>query len=241
MKSPATPPRPITDGDRVTDAVRVQILATEHWNLLATRSMIWNEAFSRAAVFLTVLSAAVVALAFVAQATTFGEGFRLFALVVLPVVLLLGLATYSRLGAINEFDVWLVIGMNRLRNAYLEMAPELERYFTSGHNDDIPGIWQTFSPGWLESPYIPGTRPFNLGMLLTSTPNIIGAISALVAGVLAALIAETLGAPVGISAAVGGFAGFVLLAALIWWPMRGVERMHRGYRPRFPTGEQIET
>jgi len=34
-----------------------QILATEHWSLLATRSLIWNEALSRATVFLTVLSA----------------------------------------------------------------------------------------------------------------------------------------------------------------------------------------
>jgi len=39
-----------------------QILATEHWSLLATRSLIWNEAMSRATVFLTVLSAAIIAL-----------------------------------------------------------------------------------------------------------------------------------------------------------------------------------
>jgi hypothetical protein len=46
----------------------MQILATGHWGLLATRSMIWNEIFMRAGMFLTTLSASIVALALVAQA-----------------------------------------------------------------------------------------------------------------------------------------------------------------------------
>jgi hypothetical protein len=37
------------------------ILATDHWSLLAARSLIWNEAMSRATVFLTVLSASIIA------------------------------------------------------------------------------------------------------------------------------------------------------------------------------------
>jgi hypothetical protein len=32
----------LSDRNGVTDAVRAQILATEHWSLLATRSMTWN-------------------------------------------------------------------------------------------------------------------------------------------------------------------------------------------------------
>src|SRR5712691_2271146 len=76
----------LSDRSGVTDAMRAQILATEHWSLLATRSMTWNEVFSRASMFVTVLSAAVVALALVAQATAFGPNFRLFALLMLPIV-----------------------------------------------------------------------------------------------------------------------------------------------------------
>ena len=106
-------------------AVRVQILATEHWSLLATRSMTWGEVFSRAGIFLTVVSAAVVALALVAQATDFGDGFYVFALLVLPIVLVLGVGTLVRLGDALTEDVRLVFGMNRLRHAYLEIAPEL--------------------------------------------------------------------------------------------------------------------
>jgi hypothetical protein len=34
-------------------ALRVQILSTEHWSLLATRSQTWNESFARAQMFLS--------------------------------------------------------------------------------------------------------------------------------------------------------------------------------------------
>jgi len=72
------------------------ILATEHWSLLAARSLIWNEAMSRATVFLTVRSASIVALALLADATGFGPQTTTLALVLLPVVLLLGIATWCR-------------------------------------------------------------------------------------------------------------------------------------------------
>src|SRR5690606_35674627 len=121
----------------IPDALRVQILATEHWSLLATRSMTWNEIFTRASMFLTSLSAAVVSLALIAQATGFDESFRAFALVVLPVVLFLGIGTLIRLGDAMSEDAILLLGMNRLRHAYLELAPDLERFFVTGHHDDL--------------------------------------------------------------------------------------------------------
>jgi len=144
MADPTTKTTLPTGGAPASDAVRLQILATEHWSLLATRGMTWNEMFARAGMYLTVLSAAVVALALMAQATEFGEDFRLFALLVLPVVFFVGVATQLRLGDARNEDVWLVVGMNRLRHAYLELAPELEPYFVTSHHDDMPGIMQTY-------------------------------------------------------------------------------------------------
>jgi hypothetical protein len=61
----------VPDGER--DALRLQVLATEHWSLLATRTMLWNESFSRTGMFLTVVSASVVGLALVGQAEDFGD------------------------------------------------------------------------------------------------------------------------------------------------------------------------
>ena len=131
-------PTALSERNGERDSLRAQILATEHWSLLATRSMTWSEIFNRATMFITVLSAAAVAIALVAQATDFGPDARAFALVVLPVVLLVGLTTFFRLGEANTHDITLVIGMNRLRHAYVELAPELEPYFTTAHHDDTP-------------------------------------------------------------------------------------------------------
>jgi hypothetical protein len=62
------------------------------------------------------------------------------ALVLLPVVLLLGIATYVRLVQINNEDLDLVMAMNRLRHAYLKIEPGPEPYFTTGHHDDERGL-----------------------------------------------------------------------------------------------------
>jgi hypothetical protein len=215
---------PLSDRSGVTDAVRAQILATEHWSLLATRSMTWSESFSRASMFVTVLSAAVVALALVAQATAFGPGFRTFALLVLPVVLLLGLGTVIRLGAANTDDFGLVVGMNRLRHAYLELAPELEPYFVTAHHDDRAGVMRSYGLG-----YRPG-----LGRALSGTPNVVGAINVVVVGVLAALIAQTLGAPDEVSVAVGGAAALAAAVGQGVLAFRAMRRAWRAHHPHFP-------
>lgn len=222
MNDPLTPA--LSDRSGVTDAVRVQILATEHWSLLATRSMTWNEVFSRASMFITVLSAAVVALALVAQATAFGPSFRLFALLVLPIVLLVGVATVIRLGAANTDDFWVVLGMNRLRHAYLELAPVQEPYFVTAHHDDETSVLQSFGMN----------RPLSLGGFLAGTPNLVAAINIVVAGVLFALIADTLGASdtidamIGVAAALAAAAGFGMLA------LGTLRSARRSFHPRFP-------
>ena len=71
----------------------LEILSTEHWSLLSARSLGYTEAMSRASVYIAALSGSVIALALVGQVTDFGTGFVAFALVLLPVVYLLGLST----------------------------------------------------------------------------------------------------------------------------------------------------
>src|SRR5947208_8418521 len=106
-------------GARPLDDPRaLQILSTEHWSLLATRSLSWNESFSRAGLFLSVVSATAVALALVGQASAFGPQFVAFALVMLPVALFVGLATFTRLDEVNAEDTIWLAGMNRIRHAY---------------------------------------------------------------------------------------------------------------------------
>jgi hypothetical protein len=220
----AATPHALTDRSGVTDAVRVQVLATEHWSLLATRGMTWNEIFSRASMFVTVLSAAVVALALVAQATAFGPGFRTFALLVLPVVLLIGFTTSLRLGAANTEDFGLVVGMNRLRHAYLELAPELEPYFVTAHHDDLASITQSFGLG----------ARMSFGRYLAGTPNLVAAITVVVFGAFAALVAQTLGASDAVALVAGLLAALAAIAGVAVLVVRSVRSARRGYHPRFP-------
>lgn len=142
-------PRLAPEGDETDAATRrshqLQILATEHWGLLATRSLSWTESFSRASMYLTLLSGAIVALAFVAQATAFGGPFQTFALLLLPLVIVVGWTTFVRLLEVNNEDAYWVNGMNRLRKAYIELEPELEPYFVTGTTDDAEGMRRTYA------------------------------------------------------------------------------------------------
>src|SRR5882672_4891931 len=94
-------------------SAKLQILATEHWSLLATRSLTYNESLSRVTIFLAIMSGAVIALALVAQADPFGPAFISIAIPLLSVVVFAGVATISRLTALNRDDYRWVIGMNR--------------------------------------------------------------------------------------------------------------------------------
>jgi hypothetical protein len=185
-------------------ALRVQMLATEHWSLLATRSLSWNEAFARAGMFLSLLSGAVVALALVAQATDFGPGFVTFALLLLPVVLFVGLATYVRLLEINNEDYTWVRGMNRLRGAYLEIDPGLAPYFITGASEDPVAIFKTFGS---DEKHMDGGRFHGF----VTTPTTIGFVDAMIAGALAAIVTVQVAnsAMVMVSAAVVGAAAFL--------------------------------
>jgi hypothetical protein len=200
-----------TDAARL--ALRVQMLATEHWSLLATRSMSWNEAFSRASMFLTLLTGAVVALALVAQATNFGEGFVLFALLVLPVTLFIGLATFVRLIEINNEDYVWVRGMNRLRAAYLAIDPELAPSFITGTSEDAAGIFRSF-----------GSRDENLNMGnlhgFVTTPTTIAFVDAMIAAVLTSIVVVQMKMAMLPAAGVGVVAFLIAGIALGWFGYR---------------------
>jgi hypothetical protein len=134
-------PQAIGDGGGGSPvALRLQVLATEHWGLLATRSLAWNESFTRAGMFLSALSGSIVALALIAQATAFGAEFTGFALVILPVVLFIGITTFIRMGNSNYTDALCVVGMTRIRHAYTQITPEVEPYLVLGTYDDTEGI-----------------------------------------------------------------------------------------------------
>ena len=184
---------------RLDDPRVIQILATEHWSLLAARALSWNESFSRTSMLLATLSATVVALALAAQVAEFGPAFVAFALVVLPFVELVGVATFARLGEANREDLQSVQGMNRIRHAYVEIAPQLEPYFVAGRNDDLPTLLSAYGMG-------PGSMSSiraGLHHALVMTQGMVGIINAMVAGVFGFLLAIFLYAPTAGAVAIG--------------------------------------
>lgn len=217
-----------TTGEGITPAMRLQILSTEHWSLLASRSLAWNESFSRAGMFLSTLSGSIVALALVAQATEFGEGFRIFGLVILPVVLFVGIGTVLRMGIANYHDARCVIGMNRIRAGYLEIAPDLERFFVMGTTDDDRGMALTMAMQ---------TQTPVVVQMFASSPMLISVLNSVLVGAIVSLSTLQTGGG-SVPALIGGAVGFVTaLAASLAYANRDIRRTRAQHRPMFPTLE----
>jgi len=234
---PGSPPsdfdetqRPPADGgppSTTTPAsMRLQILSTEHWSLLASRSLAWNEAFSRAGMFLATLSGAIVALAIVGPATDFDDGFLLTALVILPVVLFVGIATVVRLDASNYHDALCVVGMNRIRHAYLELAPDLEPYFVMSSHDDVRGVGITM-----------GMPPGGNQMLhvLAATPAVIGVVDSVLVSVITCLVAIWFDAVTAVVLVVGVVAFLLSMVTFARYGSASVRRGQASLHTIFPS------
>jgi hypothetical protein len=193
------------------DPRSVQILSAEHASLASTRSLVYNEAFTRVGVFLTFMSMSFVALALVSQATGFGGPFLGIAAVVLSFDLVIGLMTFGRILGTTADDLRAVHGMTRIRHGFLQIRPQLRPYFTAGAHDDIPGVMRAYRT--------PGTGIGGVLYSLTTSTGMVAVIDALVAGMLAAVLAMLIGANgpaaavVGVVAAVLVFGAVAVLAA----------------------------
>jgi hypothetical protein len=209
--------------------LRLQILTTEHWSLLASRNLAWNEVFARAGMYLSTISATIVALGLIGGIDHFGDAFFGFAFAILPVVLFVGIGAWLRMAASNYHDTQAIMGMNRIRGAYLEIAPEVEPYFVMSHHDDPAGIAVTMG--------IPPGMPV-LAHLISSTPFLIVILNAVVSGALAALVLLRFFAVPGAVAAIGAMVtALVVLALEMAGARRNIARGQRAVRPLFPTPE----
>ena len=208
----------------------VQILATEHWSLLATRALTYQESLGRVNMFLAVLSGAVIALALVAQAAHFGPAFISIAIFMLSVVFVVGLLTVRRLLMLNRDDYMWVVAMNRIRNAYLDLHPELEPHITTGSHDDMAGVLQTLG--------VDAFGASSIGSLfhnLVTLPGMLGLIVASVGGAIGGLIASGFGGPpvVVLLTGVVFFLSAEVLVAM--WGRTSVRKPNPTVKPRFPT------
>jgi len=168
--------RPLDDPRALT------ILTTEHWSLLSARALVYNEAFARGGMFLTFLSTTLIALGLVWTGTGYSPGYLVMAAVVLAIDLFVGLESMARILAVSVEDARYLQGMNRLRHAYHEIVPGLERYFVSERHDDVASVFAVYGASEIT------TSRAGILQGFTTTLAMIGVICAALAAVLAGVV-----------------------------------------------------
>jgi hypothetical protein len=208
----------------VPPAVRAQLLATEHWSLLATRSQTWGEVMGRITAQFTFTSAAFVVLALVVQEGGYDGSFRSVALGLGAFVLATGTLTGMRVQYASHEDAGLVRGMNRLRRAYVDLDPGIGQYLVTGWSDDAAGLSRTYTLGAHRM----------VGQLLASASMFITSVNALVAGSWAGVLVSPLGTTPAV--VVGILAGLAYVALFLAAGIKVARRMESAPDAiRFPT------
>jgi hypothetical protein len=141
-------------------------------------------------------------------------------------VYFLGVVTIVRLSQVNWEDARWVQGMNRIRHAYLELAPELEPYFVTSRYDDPPGILAT-------SIAMGGRPPWTQAFV--AVPGVVAVINSVVAGTAAGIATLALDLGTATALAIGAFFFVVSLSGFAVWAKRKIDRMSGQLHPIFPT------
>jgi hypothetical protein len=157
----------------------MQALTTQHFTLQSARAMSVADANGRAALFMTTLSATVVALALVANAQGVDDTFFLFAVPLLLAVFILGVSSYARVLQTAIEDLFHERAIERIHRFYARVAP-------------VGDLLQTGPPG-----HTPGTLGHEdkalLWHLLSHTATAVAAVDSLVLGTLGGLGVGALG------------------------------------------------
>lgn len=199
--------------------VRAQILATEHWSLLATRSQTWSEVMGRITAQFTFASASLVVLALTVQVVGVNESFRLLAIWLGVSVLVTGSLTALRVRNASQEDLMLVAGMNRLRAAYVALDPSVKEHLVTGWTDDAAGINQS---------YTMGVHRTGMAHFLASAFVFVSAVNTVVAAGLGAVLSDTAGAGGPAPAAVGAVTALLYAGLVVFPAHRGYRRAHGG-------------
>lgn len=197
------------------------MLATEHWSLLASRSTTQSEVLTRIAIFLTLVSAGLVTLGVLGNATEFRGWFGVAALAVLFLLVLLGVITQLRVFNTATEDLVYVLAMNRLRGAYLDLDPGLEPYFMMGTTDDGEGAGKTY--------YAFADR--DRSQVFASSMMLILVVNTALAGLFVGALTYAIAGSVGWSIAVGVVIAVAVFLLWMFWGYRGYLQVMRVHVP----------
>jgi hypothetical protein len=183
-------------GPRVGPAA--SFVTTEHFSLQTVRAITVSEANGRANIYLAALSSSLIALAFVGQISRLGVAFYSFALILLPALAFVGVVTFLRLVQSSLEDIAYAHRIGLLRNFYLQLTPELERYFVvlRGAGWDVPFEGKSVAPSTWQ--------------LALTAAGMVAVVNSVVVAACAGLVLQAAGAhPLAIPVAVGALIGAV--------------------------------
>ncbi|MBT2530657.1 hypothetical protein J7E83_00665 [Arthrobacter sp. ISL-48] len=210
----------------VPASVRAQLLATEHWSLLASRSTTQAEVLTRISMFLTFTSASLVSVALVGQATKFSDMFILLAVIVLGIDVLIGFLTQVRVLNVGTEDLMYVVAMNRLRAAYVELDPGVAPYLMAAYHDDEAGADRTY--------FFLGRRS-TLSHVAGSSMVFINTANMALIAILLGLLASLLGANTITAIIFGAVCGLAYFTASSIHGYRQYRAAWQGFTPISPT------
>jgi hypothetical protein len=207
-------------------ARRLQILATEHWGLLAARSTAQSEVLTRITIYLTLVSAGLVTIGLLGQASHFAAWFTIAALGILAFLSVVGLLTLVRVLCVSEEDFMYVVAMNRIRGAYAEIDPTAATAFLASTHDDELGMRVTYS-------FLRHRSGFEQVLGSSSMLSIL--VTASVTGMFCGGLCAALGAPGAVAVAVGIVVGAVVTAVTLWYMSNRFLAVWHRYRPLRPS------
>lgn len=208
----------------------IEVVRGEYSVLLSALTASWSVSMSRTSVFLGVLSAAGVALGFAAQGGGFGPTFYGFALVILPLALFLGLATFVKQVQIGREAVIYIIGMNRIRHFLAESVPGTAPYFVLSLHDDELSLYRNIGAGMERRP-----PRFRLVFALVQTQGVVAVVCGVVAGAIGGLAATWAALPPPWPWVLSGLLFLGTTGGLLAYWQASITELQAAIRPMHPT------
>ena len=204
------------------------VLGNEYAVLMSALSAAWSASLARTSIFIFSLSAGGVALGFVAQGGLDSAPFKTLALVVLPLVLFLGVATFVRLVQVQRECLVYIMGLNRIRHFFQDTVPASRPYFVLPAYDDQLAMFRSVGTGMSRRP-----PRFRLAYLVVQTQGIVGVVTAAVAAAFGGLAVATVG-PAAVWLIAPAAFGATLTGLFIYW-QRSLAEIQGAIRPLHPT------
>jgi hypothetical protein len=209
------------------DAAEFNVLWAEHQGLIAARSLVYNEAFTRITSYFQLLGMSFVGLALIGNATGFSGAFLLVTILTLSFDLVMGTLAFVRIGAANAEETRTVMAINRVRNGFVRVAPGVMPFLDVPPYDDYASVMANYGP-----PARGATANVLYG--LSTSVGTVALVVCLVAGLLGSAIAAALALPLAAVVAAGIVTTLIVFALFLRWAFALIAGHNRTIRARFP-------